>query len=160
MNDDSIKKLEAKMAKLEKHYSKDRMSILKYIQDNINVDINPVIEGYCKKSVRNYWKGLAEQKTDHSIQALVKHLWDEHCKPSGFEYEVEVTDEGVQMKCTYCPLVDEAKESGGTEIGYSCFCATDPAIVEGFNPNIGFKRTKTLMEGDECCDHFYYLKKK
>jgi hypothetical protein len=26
---------------------------------------------------------------------------------------------------------------------------------EGYNPRIAFKRTKTLMEGDDYCDHFY-----
>jgi len=38
------------------------------------------------------------------------------------------------------------------------FCQNDFYIAEGFNSKIGLKRTKTLMEGHDCCDHFYYMK--
>ncbi|MFC2012727.1 L-2-amino-thiazoline-4-carboxylic acid hydrolase [Chloroflexota bacterium] len=31
-------------------------------------------------------------------------------------------------------------------------------MASAFNPDIGFQRTKTLMRGDDCCDHIYYLK--
>lgn len=46
------------------------------------------------------------------------------------------------------------------EMANYIFCAGDPYIVEGFNPKMGFKRTKTLTLGDDCCDHFYYYKDK
>ncbi len=31
--------------------------------------------------------------------------------------------------------------------------------AEGFNLGIKFRRTKTLMEGDDCCDHRYTVEK-
>ena len=52
-----------------------------------------------------------------------------------------------------------AKEVGATDWGFEFFCKMDPPIIEGFNPNIQFRRTKTLMEGDECCNHYYTMKK-
>ncbi|MFW9789019.1 MAG: L-2-amino-thiazoline-4-carboxylic acid hydrolase, partial [Candidatus Thorarchaeota archaeon] len=38
------------------------------------------------------------------------------------------------------------------------FCNEDEHIVAGFNPSIKFSRTKTLMEGHDCCDHCYVMK--
>jgi len=31
-------------------------------------------------------------------------------------------------------------------------------FCEGLNPAIEFTRTKTLMQGDDCCDHAYALR--
>ena len=41
---------------------------------------------------------------------------------------------------------------------YHHTCSADEAMVSGFNPKIGFRRTKTLMQGDDYCDHYYYMK--
>jgi hypothetical protein len=44
---------------------------------------------------------------------------------------------------------------GIPELGTSLSCARDFALINGFNPNITLKRTKTLMEGADCCDFRY-----
>jgi predicted ArsR family transcriptional regulator len=106
----------------------------------------------------NEWKGIAEKNGNNSIDELIKLLW-EPLKNEGFQYEVvEKNEAGVQLKCTYCPIVDLAKHFGITKEGLHMFCQNDFYIAEGFNPKIGLKRTKTLMEGHDCCDHFYYVK--
>ena len=74
------------------------------------------------------------------------------------ETEME-SETGMQNIVTKCPIYDTAKRLGLTEEIYYLCCASDPFMAEGFNPNIGFKRTKTLMEGDECCNNFLYYKK-
>jgi len=48
-----------------------------------------------------------------------------------------------------------AKRHGITEQLFYMCCENDQFIAEGFNYNIGFKMTKTLMQGDHCCDPFY-----
>ena len=63
------------------------------------------------------------------------------------------------MNITKCPLADLAKEVNAEDWGYILYCCDDPNIVEGFNPEMDLKRTKTLMQGDDCCDHFYCMKK-
>ena len=105
------------------------------------------------------WKQIGEKSDDRSIEALIQYLW-EPLRQEGFEYESIETDTGVQMKCTRCGLYDLAKHYGIEKEIFYHSCETDPYITEGFNPNIGFKRTKTLMQGDDCCDHFYYYKDK
>jgi predicted ArsR family transcriptional regulator len=103
------------------------------------------------------WKGISEKNGNNSIEELIKLLW-EPLKNEGWEYEMEKTESGFQFKCTRCGLFDLAKHFGITDEAFYMFCKSDPYIAEGFNSKIGLKMTKTLMEGHDCCDHFYYMK--
>ena len=105
------------------------------------------------------WQELAGKSENNSIESLIALLW-EPLRGQGFEYEVEKTETGFQMKCTRCGFYEMAKYCGITDEAFYMVCEADPYIAEGFNPNIGFKRTKTLMQGHDCCDHFYYYKDK
>ena len=44
---------------------------------------------------------------------------------------------------------------GRPEVG-RFFCDADEPMIEEFSPDIGFRRTKTLMDGDSCCDHHFF----
>jgi predicted ArsR family transcriptional regulator len=101
------------------------------------------------------WAGIAQKAGSNQIEDLIEQLW-EPLRALGFEFTFEQQEDGVQLWCTRCPLSDRAHAAEATKWGYHLYCATDPYIVAGFNPKIGFRRTKTLMEGDDCCDHFYY----
>ncbi len=103
------------------------------------------------------WREIAEKSENNSIESLIALLW-EPLKAQGFEYEVEKTQAGFQIKCTRCGFYDMAKYCGITDEAFYMVCEADPYIAEGFNPYIGFKRTKTLMQGHDCCDHFYYYR--
>ena len=93
-----------------------------------------------------------------TILIHIKLLW-EPLKNEGFQYEIiGKTETGVQLKCTYCPIVDLVKYCGITKEALQMFCQNDFYITEGFNSKIVLKRTKTLMEEHDCCDHFYYMK--
>ncbi len=118
-----------------------------------------VVERLNGDAARAQWREIAERSEDHSIEALIALLW-EPLKAQGFAYDVERTDAGYQMRCTRCAFYDMARYCGITEEAFYMFCAGDPYIAEGFNPNIGLKRTKTLMQGQDCCDHLYYYKEK
>ena len=45
------------------------------------------------------------------------------------------------------------REAGSADIGYAAVCHEDYAACQAFNPKIKMIRTKTLMQGDGCCDH-------
>ena len=131
--------------------------VLKIMKDHFGDEAYHVLVKTRGEKICTEWKRKAEEGNDNSIEALIKHLW-EPLKDYGFEYTMEKTESGFQMRCTKCPEFDFAKRDGITEQMYYMACESDPYIVEGFNPNIGLTRTKTLMEGDDCCDHFYYYK--
>ncbi len=100
---------------------------------------------------------LGSSSKNRSIDDLIQILW-EPLKKDGFEYTIEKTSNGVQMKSTKFPYADLYKCLDSTKIGYILYCAQDPYLMEGFNNKIGFRRTKTIMEGDYYCDHFYFNK--
>jgi predicted ArsR family transcriptional regulator len=111
------------------------------------------------EGVMQEWRKKAEDNGDNSIKSLIKLLW-EPLTSHGFEYTMEETESRYQFNVTKCPGADIALRLGIGEQMYYFRCANDPFIAEGFNSNIGFTMTKTLMQGHDCCNHFYYYKNK
>jgi hypothetical protein len=56
-------------------------------------------------------------------------------------------------RCLYAEIL---LELGEPELGL-VMCARDGPWVKSYNPKLGFRRTKTLMEGDEYCDHIFLV---
>ena len=44
------------------------------------------------------------------------------------------------------------REANASDIGYGTLCYWDYGVAEGFSPKIWFTRTKTLMQGHDCCN--------
>jgi predicted ArsR family transcriptional regulator len=99
----------------------------------------------------------AHEKGMSSVDDLVSLLW-EPLRVHGYEFTVARAEGNVRIHCTSCPFAALYRQMGGSDWGYRLYCAADAYLVKEFNKNIGFRRTKTLMEGDNCCDHFYYMK--
>ncbi len=66
---------------------------------------------------------------------------------------VEDTPHAFELKVTECLWAKTFREIGAGDIGYLLLCHTDYADCQGFNPRITLTRSKTLMQGDDCCDH-------
>ena len=94
---------------------------------------------------------------DGNINDLIAILW-EPLRNSGYAFETEEIENGIQVQCTRCPYAALYRELGGEDWGFQLFCAADAELVEQFNPHIKFERTKTLMEGHDCCNHRYTMK--
>ena len=62
------------------------------------------------------------------------------------------TEQRVRYEFTTCMAADEFKRLAATDIG-AWFCETDAPCLRGFNPNLAFTRSRTLMDGDPGCDH-------
>jgi predicted ArsR family transcriptional regulator len=107
------------------------------------------------KQVVRGWRNRTSK--DSTIHGLIKSLWVP-LKKDGWEYTCTETEEGVLMNCTKCPQYDAAKEFGYEEEWYYFLCFQDAYIAEGYNSKMGFKMTRTLMQGHECCNHFYFMK--
>jgi len=131
-------------------------NIIKAMKERFGEEAYDVIMEINNARVKKAWRKKAEEHGDNSIESLIKLLWE--TLPQNFEYTMEKTDAGVQFKCTKCPTADRALRLGVGEYMYYVICKNDWAVAEGFNPNIGFTMTKTLMQGDDCCNHFYYYK--
>ena len=71
---------------------------------------------------------------------------------AGYEIKnLQVTENMCFMDVTGCPLYDKAKELGTPE-AIQMICCMDKEYMNGFR-GIDYKRTKSVAEGDDCCDY-------
>ena len=136
---------------------KDRVDDLNGLKQALGDQVVDIVLAERAKKMKKTWQDIAHDHGKNDIDGLKETLWT-WVEEAGFEFTVLETDEGTQFHVTKCPLAEMARKVQATDWGYICYCADDPHIVAGFNPAIGFRRTKTLMEGHDCCDHFYYMK--
>gem|GEM_PF-837116 len=115
-----------------------------------------LIEKVCEDETSAYWRELARSEGG-TLDDLVRMLWAP-LPELGFEFTSESRPNGLQFCVTRCPHATLAADIGGSAAAwlYALVCAGDPHIAAAFDPPIGFRRTKTLMQGDDCCDHAYF----
>ena len=66
---------------------------------------------------------------------------------------VEDTPQAFEVSVTECLWARTFREIGAADIGYHLLCHPDYAGCQGFNPRITMCRSKTLMQGDNHCNH-------
>ncbi|MBM3748197.1 MAG: hypothetical protein FJW34_20635 [Acidobacteria bacterium] len=73
-----------------------------------------------------------------------------------FEF-VEDTAKAAEIKVTECLWAKTFREANAADIGYAAVCHGDFAYAPAFNPKMKMIRTKTLMQGHDCCNHRYVM---
>ena len=104
-----------------------------------------------KKSAREYsGNTLAE------LSKIVKEVW---AKDNALTLEMlQENDTALFFDVTHCEYEQMYVRMGIEDIGFILSCNRDISFMEGFNPQIELKRTKTIMEGAECCDFRFSLR--
>jgi len=70
--------------------------------------------------------------------------------------EFPESEPGTFQSCTKeCLYAEVFKELDAGDLGLIMLCNGDVATAEIFHPNVRLERTKTLMQGDDCCDFKY-----
>ncbi len=71
----------------------------------------------------------------------------------------EVVEDGekvFELRVTECIWAETFRNAGlGGEIGHAAVCNMDYHWPSAFNPSFKMERTKTLMQGDDRCNHRY-----
>jgi hypothetical protein len=70
---------------------------------------------------------------------------------------VEDTPTAVEARVTECLWAKTFREANAADIGYACLCHAEFAAVNAFNPKIKLTFTKTLMQGNDCCNPRYVM---
>ena len=70
---------------------------------------------------------------------------------------VEQTPTRFAFNVTRCKYAEMYRDLDMAELGAALSCNRDGTMVEGFNPDIGFTRTQTIMGGASHCDFVYEL---
>lgn len=68
---------------------------------------------------------------------------------------LEQDDNTFAFNVTRCRYAEMYREMGLEEIGGLLSCVRDAEFIAGYNPDITFERTQTLMEGASHCDFRY-----
>jgi hypothetical protein len=63
----------------------------------------------------------------------------------------------VEIKITECLWAKTFRAANAADIGYATICYSDFAGAVAFNPKMRLVRTKTLMQGHDCCNHRWVL---
>ena len=102
-------------------------------------------------------KEMTNSGGQNGIAALVDEVatWGE-----GGVWETDILEQTSTtyfFNVTRCPYYDKYKELGLEKYGVVFSCCRDGPHARGFNPRLRLLRTKTLMEGADCCDFRYRL---
>ena len=90
------------------------------------------------KDFRDYWMGTADHK-----------YWS-----GTFTVEFpEVTESVLQCKYTDCLWAKIFTELNAADIGKVAICEKDFTMAKAMSPHLRLERTKTIMEGHDCCNH-------
>ncbi len=70
---------------------------------------------------------------------------------------VEETNKALELNITECLWAKTFREADAADIGYTGVCHGDYAFAPAFNPEMKMIRTKTLMQGHDCCNHRFVV---
>jgi L-2-amino-thiazoline-4-carboxylic acid hydrolase len=95
-----------------------------------------------------------EQRNLDAVRALYKSFPEDVTSTW-----IEDRSDRLKARVTRCRWAEEFKKAGVPgEIGFALVCSYDYGYCAGLNPEMKFSRTKTMMQGDDHCDHTYELK--
>ena len=104
-------------------------------------------------------KKLAQKFARNTLTELSKVVTEVWAEDGAMRIEMNTeSDNELFFDVTYCAYAEMYAKLGIKELGFILSCSRDFPFIEGFNAEIELRRTKTLMEGDDCCD-FRYAKR-
>ncbi len=111
---------------------------------------------FLKKSTVDYYSSRTTYKPGNTLTDFIKPFKESEYFKTIMTIEfVEDTEKAVSWKLTECLHATVFREYNAADIGFATLCHGDDAWITAYNPNIKFYRTKTLMQGHDCCDHRY-----
>ena len=143
----------------EKRHLFEKVCLLNAIEQRFGPEVRESVRETKVNMVLSQWRAIGEEFEERTIHRLMQILWEPMRKRGIVDYDISSEDERRTSlrvtKCVFAELVVNLDIS--REWGYDLYCCDDEHIVNGFNPEINFSRSKTLMEGNNYCDHCYQL---
>jgi hypothetical protein len=101
---------------------------------------------------RNQGAAMAEHAGDDSLNAFARGLADFSADGALESEVVELSDSTFGFDVHRCRYAEMYHALGIPELGATMSCNRDGALIEGFNADIEFTRTQTIMGGADHCD--------
>lgn len=135
-------------------------TLMEEVADKYGKDGKQLIYDAYHKSVKASCAPLWKQLKRLDAEGYAGWLLDDMMEGYDFEY-VEKTPKSVRLKLKVCPLAVQFRKKGFGELAM-IFCDVDYDMIKDFNEitgaNLVFERDKTLMEGDDHCNHHIYVR--
>ena len=138
----------------------EQLEILKRLKERFGEEVIEIASS-ARLAVHKKWmKNLTKRKSGRPSEIFKHSAFSvTSAEENLLEYEVlEDSNKKFAVKITKCKYADFYIEKGEPKIGYLMHCALDFGETEAFSSDIILKRTKTLMQGDNYCNHCYELK--
>jgi hypothetical protein len=145
----------------EKNRLTEQLEILKKLRERFGEEVIEIASS-ARLAVHKKWMRKLSKRKSGRPSEIFKHsaFSVTSAEDNLLRYEVlEDSDERFAVKITKCKYADFYIEKGEPEIGYAMHCTLDFGETEAFSSDFILKRTKTLMQGDNYCNHCYEFKK-
>ena len=117
--------------------------------------LQEIIKNDAEKSAQELAK-----KYGNSMKSLARVVHEVWAVDDAMEMEfIEESDQKLKFNVTRCRYIDAYHKNDMQDLGVYLSCNRDIAFAPAFNPDFQLIRSKTLMEGDDCCD-FCFIKNK
>jgi predicted ArsR family transcriptional regulator len=136
----------------------ETVELLKGLSEKYGDKAIPTVEKFLEFHVVKDWADIGKREAHKGteIEDFIRVLWGSFTPDQGFQFTTN-NEKGKTVFCvTKCPVYELAKKTGLYDWMYAFGCATDYLTTREFSPKMGFSRTKTLIQGHDCCDHTYY----
>lgn len=141
-------------------YKRGFIPVMQNLADDIGKDnFFELLKKASSKSAAQKGRNMAQNLPRNDLAAWAADLREpNHFWKHVLTFDiVEDTDKAFEMKITECLWAKIFREAKASDIGYAAICHPDYAMAQAFNPKIRMVRTKTLMQGDDCCNHRWVL---
>ena len=104
-------------------------------------------------------KNMAEKFGGNSIKELGRVLRELWAGDGALEFRIlEENERTLNFDVTRCRYAELFDRLGMKDIGACLTCDRDAPFIDGFNPDIQFVRTQTILEGAPTCDFRFSMK--
>jgi len=131
------------------------VSTLRWIENKYGEEVIEEIRQYQLKRNIDRWKEKKSEFKEKNLDVFCKYM-ENSCAGTHEWKKIVDKKNRKKYKFTRCMWAEVFRSLNAEDIGY-WICEADGPATKAFNPKIKFKRTKTLMKGDDCCNHEYIL---
>ncbi len=137
-------------------YAQNFIPIMKLLAEDFGRDkLTRTLQASLSKAATEQMRKLAPPPPKNTLSAYLgltddtNYFWS-HVLEKNW---TEKTPTAAQIRVTRCLWAETFRAADAADIGYAAICHGDFAAASAFNPKIRLLRTKTLMQGHDCCDH-------
>ena len=139
------------------------ISLIRTLEKEIGAErAHEIISNWAEQNSVNDVKGVIDKlkkpiESFEDVKILLRQ-WVQELNDNKIEV-VEITEETSSKsvctvtECIYAKVYNDLEAS---DLGYLLYCKHDFASAPHIHTKVGLNRTKTVMEGHDCCNFEYY----